>query len=127
MPKYSVITGTGSYIPPNMVSNSAFLTNEFYSSDGTIIEKKNIEIINKFEEITTIAERRYVSDHFVTSDIAFFAALEAIKNSGINQEELDYVIVAHNFGDVKNENRLSDFVPCLAARVKFKLKIIVVR
>ncbi len=123
MPKYSVITGTGSYIPPNMVSNSAFLTNEFYSSDGTIIEKKNIEIINKFEEITTIAERRYVSDHFVTSDIAFFAALEAIKNSGINQEELDYVIVAHNFGDVKNENRLSDFVPCLAARVKFKLKI----
>ena len=123
MPKYSVITGTGSYIPPNMVSNSAFLTNENYSSDGTIIEKKNIEIINKFEEITTIAERRYVSDHFVTSDIAFFAALEAIKNSGINQEELDYVIVAHNFGDVKNENRLSDFVPCLAARVKFKLKI----
>ena len=123
MPTYSVITGTGSYIPPNMVSNSAFLTNEFYSSDGTIIEKKNIEIIDKFEEITTIAERRYVSDHFVTSDIAFFAALEAIKNSGINQEELDYVIVAHNFGDVKNENRLSDFVPCLAARVKFKLKI----
>ena len=36
---------------------------------------------------------------------------------------MDYIIVAHNFGDVKSNNRRSDLVPCLAARVKHKLEI----
>ena len=120
---YSKFIGTGSYIPSNKVRNVDFLSNEFYDSDGTVTGKMNNEIIDKFLEITTIAERRYVSDNLVTSDIAYFAALEAIKNSGIDQEELDYIIVAHNFGDVKSDNRRSDFVPSLAARVKFKLEI----
>lgn len=120
---YSVITGTGSYIPSKLVKNEYFLGNEFYDSEGKKLEKPNQEIIDKFLEITTIAERHYISDHKVTSDIAYFAAVEAIKSAGIDKEELDYIIVAHNFGDVKKNNNRSDFVPSLAARVKYKLEI----
>jgi len=120
---YSVITGTGSYIPTECIRNENFLTKEFYENDKKI-EKPNQEIIDKFLEITTIAERRHVTDNLVTSDIAYFAAVEAIKSSGINQEELDYVIFAHNFGDVKSDNRRTDIVPSLAARVKHKLGIV---
>ena len=120
---YSVITGTGSYIPSKLVKNQEFLANEFYESEGKKIEKPNQEIIDKFLEITTIAERHYISDQKVTSDIAYFSAVEAIKSADIDKEELDYIIVAHNFGDVKKDNRRSDFVPSLAARVKHKLEI----
>jgi len=120
---YSVITGTGSYIPTVHFRNEDFLINEFYDSDGKKLEKKNQEIIDKFLEITTIAERRYVTDNLVTSDIAYFAAINAIESANIDKEKLDYIIVAHNFGDVKSNNRRSDLVPCLAARVKHKLEI----
>jgi 3-oxoacyl-[acyl-carrier-protein] synthase III len=122
-PVYSVITGTGSYIPALKIKNEDFLRNEFYDTDGKRLEKENEEIISKFLEITTIAERRYVTDDLVTSDIAYFASVEAIKSSDIDKEELDYIIVAHNFGDVKNLTRRTDIVPSLAARVKHKLGI----
>jgi 3-oxoacyl-[acyl-carrier-protein] synthase III len=120
---YSVIIGTGNYIPSKHIKNEDFLINEFYDLDGKKIEKENQEIIDKFFEITTIAERRYVTDNLVTSEIAYYAAIEAIKSAAIDKEELDYIIVAHNFGDVKNNNKLMDAVPCLAARVKHKLEI----
>lgn len=122
-PVYSVITGTGSYIPAQKIRNEHFLDNEFYDADCKRIEKGNQEIIDKFLEITTISERRYVTDGQVTSDIAYFSALESIKSAGIDKEELDCIIVAHNFGDVKKKNRRSDIVPCIAARVKHKLGI----
>ena len=121
--RYSVITGTGSYLPEKKVKNEDFLEFEFYESNGKKIEKDNAYVINKFKEITTIEERRYVTDDLVTSDIAFFAAEKAIADSGIDAETLDYIIVAHNFGDVKHGSNRSDLVPALAARVKHKLKI----
>jgi 3-oxoacyl-[acyl-carrier-protein] synthase-3 len=120
---YSKITGTGSYIPSQRIENKAFLTNVFYTAAGEPITKDNQETIDKLEEITTIGERRYVTDDLVTSDIAYFAALDAISSSKIDQETLDYIIVAHNFGDVKKDNKQLDMVPSLAARVKHKLKI----
>jgi len=120
---YSVITGTGSYIPSRPIKNEDFLANEFYDIDGKKLEKTNQEIIDKFLEITTIAERRYVRDNLTTSDISYYAAIDAIKSAKINKEELDYIIVAHNFGDVKNDNKLLNIVPSLAARVKHKLEI----
>jgi 3-oxoacyl-[acyl-carrier-protein] synthase-3 len=120
---YSVIIGTGNYIPSRCVKNEDFLTNEFYDENGKKIETDNKEIIEKFQKITTISERRYVPEKLVTSDIAYLAAEEAINDSGIDKEELDYIIVAHNFGDVKSNNRHSDIVPSLASRVKHKLGI----
>jgi 3-oxoacyl-[acyl-carrier-protein] synthase-3 len=120
---YSIITGTGSYIPKNIIKNDYFLDTEFYDINGKQFQKSNSEIIEKFEEITTIAERRYVDDDMVTSDISYEAAVEAIKSSGINAEELDHIIVAHNFGDVDINNHRTDMVPSIAARVKYRLGI----
>jgi len=120
---YTVITGTGSYIPSGIIKNEDFLPNEFYDSTGKKLEKTNEEIIDKLLEISTIKERRYVPDDLVTSDIAYYAAMDAIKSANIDKEELDYIIFAHNFGDVRNENKRLDMVPCLAARVKYKLGI----
>ena len=120
---YTVIAGTGSYLPTKFIRNEDFLKNEFYDEDGKKLDKENKEIIDKFFEITTIAERRYVTDNLVTSDIACYAAIDAIKSGDIDKEELDYIIVAHNFGDIKHSNKRMDVVPCLAARVKHKLEI----
>ncbi|MCK5856950.1 MAG: ketoacyl-ACP synthase III [Bacteroidales bacterium] len=120
---YSIITGTGSYIPTKVVKNEDFWNSEFYDSKGNKLQKDIKEITAKFEEITTIAERRHVTDDLVTSDIAFFAAQKAIESAGIDPEELDHIIVAHNFGDVPANNRRTDMVPSLAARVKHNLGI----
>lgn len=121
---YSKIIGTGSYIPTRCIKNEAFLSHTFYDETGVLINKSNQEIIEKFEKITTISERRFATDDLVTSDIAFFAAEAALKSAGADKESLDYIIVAHNFGDVKcNQNR-TDIVPSLAARVKQKLQIV---
>jgi 3-oxoacyl-[acyl-carrier-protein] synthase-3 len=119
----SVITGTGNYIPSLRIRNEDFLSNEFYDTNGKKLEKTNREIIDDFLEITTIAERRHVTDDLVTSDIACFAASDAIKSANIDKEELDCIIFAHNFGDAKNDIKKSDILPSLASRVKQKLEI----
>ncbi len=119
----SVITGTGSYMPASRVPNDKFLEHEFYDPDGKKFDKANDEIIRKLEEITGIAERRFVTDDLVTSDIACLAAKDALESSKTDKESLDYIIVAHNFGDVRADNKKSDIVPTLAARVKHKLRI----
>lgn len=120
---YSVITGTGSFIPEVKVKNENFLKNEFYGKDGKLLPKSNPEIIQKFEEITGIKERRYVKNEQVASDIGYLAAKDALESSNIEKETLDYIIVAHDFGDVKESSRRSDFVPSLAARIKHNLQI----
>jgi 3-oxoacyl-[acyl-carrier-protein] synthase-3 len=51
------------------------------------------------------------------------AARCALESSGVDREQLDYIIVAHNFGDVRAGSLRSDLVPALAARVKNKLEI----
>jgi 3-oxoacyl-[acyl-carrier-protein] synthase-3 len=121
---YSIIVGTGSYIPTKRVPNEAFLESTFYGPDGKVLDKTNAEIIDKFEKITGIKERRYVTDDLLASDIAYFAAQDALESSKIDPETLDYIIFAHNFADIKADNRRSDFVPSLAARVKHKLQIV---
>ena len=118
----SVISATGSFIPPVRVPNDAFLDHDFRGSDGSKLEKSNPEILQQFEAITGIRERRYVGEHVVNSEIAWEAAREALDSSGIDPESLDGVIVAHNFGDVRRGGR-SDLVPSLAARVKAKLQV----
>jgi len=121
---YSVFTGTGSYVPTRQVKNDAFLNNEFFESSGEKIETPNESIVQKFEEITTISERRYAEDHEVTSDLALIAAQRAIEAAGIEKEELDYIIFAHNFGETMEDNMRMDVVPSLASRLKQKLGIV---
>ncbi len=117
------ITGIGSYIPSEIAKNEHFGDHHFYNEDGTRFGHENEVIIEKFKAITGINERRYIPKTLNTSDIASFAAENAIKNSGIDKEELDYIIVAHNYGDVKDGSVQSDTVPSIATRVKHNLKI----
>lgn len=119
----SIITGIGSYIPTLIKKNSDFLNNEFLNEDGTPFGYENEVIIEKFKAITGIEERRYATPDLNSSDLGFFAAEKAIKDAGINQEELDYIILAHNFGDVREGTIQSDILPSLASRVKHKLGI----
>jgi 3-oxoacyl-[acyl-carrier-protein] synthase III len=105
------------------VPNEAFLQHDFRGPDGRPIEKSNEEILTQFQAITGIRERRYASPGMVTSDLATEAAADALNSAGISGEDLDYIIVAHNFGDVAEGSRRSDLVPALAARVKSKLEI----
>lgn len=121
---YTVIVGAGSCIPPRAVSNTEFLKAEFFEAqDKPCDPSKSGTIVKKFEEITSISERRYIDDNLVASDLATHAAREALTSSAIDKESLDYLIVAHNFGDVRADNPRSDFVPSLAARVKQRLEI----
>ena len=117
------ITGTGSYIPVNIEKNEDFYTHNFLNSDGSVINAPNEVIVKKFKAITGIDERRYAKPHLNTSDIASFAAEKAIKNAHINPEDIDYIIVAHNYGDVNHNTEQSDTVPSLASRVKHLLRI----
>lgn len=119
----SIITGTGKYIPENIIKNSHFINHKFCDVNGERLPKSNQEIIDTFEEITTIRERRYADSDMLSSDMGYLASLKAIENAGIDKEDLDYIIVAHNFGDVREGNIEVDIVPTLASRVKFKLGI----
>jgi 3-oxoacyl-[acyl-carrier-protein] synthase III len=117
----TVITATGSYLPPKVVSNSDFLEHRFFGPDGKKLERPNAAIVAKLEEITGIRERRYATYEMTTSDLALAAAERAIE--GVDRESLDYLIVAHNFGDVTSRALRTDQVPNIASRVKQRLEI----
>ncbi len=121
---YTRIIGTGSYLPSKIVGNRDFMDNQFF--DGTTkkpFDKSNEEIIQKFQEITNIDERRYAADNQLTSDLAVLAVQDACNSSGISLDSLDFIIVSHNFGDIKEKNVRIDVLPSLANKVKMKLKI----
>lgn len=120
MPNSKIIS-TGCHIPSEIIPNSHFLGNSFYSPDGRLLEKPNAEIIETLKKITGIRERRFVRKEQTTSDISTEAAASALVN--VDRESLDYIIVAHNFGDVRPKNMRSDLVPTIASRVKHRLKI----
>ncbi len=117
------ITGTGSYIPEIIKKNSDFSNHSFFSIEGDSIETPTDVIVDKFKAITGISERRYANNSLLTSDLGAKAAEKAIKNAKIDPETIDYIICAHNFGDVKSDAIQSDILPCLAARIKHILKI----
>ncbi|APG61126.1 3-oxoacyl-ACP synthase III family protein [Christiangramia salexigens] len=117
------ITGTGSYIPNVITRNADFDQHEFYNIDGSSFPHDNETTIRKFKAITGIEERRYLDENLTTSDIAVVAGQKAIEKAGIDPETLDYIIVAHNYGDVKSSSIQSDTVPSLATRVKAHLRI----
>jgi len=117
------ITGVGSYIPELKVANTDFDQHVFLNEDGSPFAYPNEVVIGKFKKITGIDQRRYAAPDQCSSDLAFLASDKAIKNAGIDPETLDYIIFAHNFGDVKPGSVQSDIIPSLATRVKQKLQI----
>jgi 3-oxoacyl-[acyl-carrier-protein] synthase-3 len=119
-----LITGTGSCIPTVVKKNSDFLAQHFLDENGVTFESGTKTIIEKFHAITGIEERRYAEDHLNASDLAFAASKEAISAANIDKNTLDYIIVAHNFGEVSKGTIQSDMLPSLASRVKNKLGIL---
>lgn len=119
----TVITGTGSYIPPNIKTNRDFANQDFYGEDHEPILAGPNEIVDKFRDITGIEERRYADHGINTSDMATIAARAAIADAGIDPETIDQIIVAHNFGNVLKDTIQTDALPALSSRVKQSLGI----
>ena len=117
------ITGSGSYIPTETVTNIDFSSHIFLNEDGTAFPLSNDVITEKFYGITGIEERKYAPADVQTSDMATIAAKIAIENANIDPETLDYIIFAHNFGDVKKGAIQGDMLPSLASKTKHNLGI----
>lgn len=77
----SVITGTGSALPPAVVSN-ADLEQKLDTSDAWIIER------------TGIRERRIAAPEVRTSDLAIQAAQAAMAAAAVTADDIDLVVVA---------------------------------
>ena len=119
----TVITGTGSHVPESVVPNAHFAGHQFRARDGHPLEAGNAHLLHQFETITDIRERRWAPTSQSASDLGEEASRQAIADAGIDPESLDYILFAHNFGDVRGGTTQVDAVPALAARVKHRLRI----
>ena len=90
--RYSRIGGTGSYLPPNRLSNQALAaeleTQGVETSDEWILER------------TGIRARHFVADGVVVSDLAAEAAKRAIEAAGCAASDIDLIIVATSTPDM---------------------------
>ena len=120
---HTVITGTGSYIPPFIQKNSDFARHTFYAENQQPLDTPPEVVVDKFKSITGIEERRYTTDDLNASDIGALAAKAALDDSGADPETIDQVIVAHNFGNVIKHTIQTDAVPSLASHIKASLGI----
>jgi len=117
------IIGSGSCIPEVTLSNEHFENRRFLNQDGNPLNYSTETIISKFAAITGIEERRHAKPSQVASDLASDASAKALACAGVDPESIDYIIMAHNFGDVRSGSSQSDAVPSLAARIKNRLGI----
>lgn len=102
MKKYKVsIKGSGSYLPPKIVTNSD-ISNRIETSDEWIFTKLGIK------------ERR-VADNENVSDMGYKAAIEALSNSGVDKNEIDMIVVA-----TSSPEKIS---PSIACTIHQKLNI----
>ncbi|MBS3960570.1 MAG: ketoacyl-ACP synthase III [Sandarakinorhabdus sp.] len=102
MKRRSVILGTGSALPPGIVTNAA-LEAQLDTSDTWIRER------------TGISERRIAGADVKTSDLAVEAAQAALAAAGLVAADIDLVIVATATPD--------DTFPATATRVQARLGI----
>jgi 3-oxoacyl-[acyl-carrier-protein] synthase-3 len=77
----AIITGTGRYIPPRIVTNFD-LEKMMDTSDEWIRERAGIK------------ERRYVKPGEATSNLGYMAALKAIESAQIDKSEIELIIAA---------------------------------
>lgn len=119
----SIIIGTGSYLPEEIIGNDYFLNHKFYKNDGSKVTKPNEQIVQKLQDISGIESRRYAGKDTDTVGLAVKASEAAILDAGIDKETIDGVIVAHNFGNLKDGHQASLLLPNVAALVKNQLNI----
>ncbi|MCP4050771.1 MAG: ketoacyl-ACP synthase III [bacterium] len=76
------ITGTGKYLPEKVVTNEDIVNMGLDTSTEWI------------EERTGIKERRVAEENISSSDMAFEAAEDALKDAGLDSEDIDLLIVS---------------------------------
>ena len=90
--RYSRITGTGSYLPPDRVTNAALAAR--LARDG--IETSDEWIVER----TGIRARHFAAPDVASSDLAAQAARHALEAAGRKPEEIDLIIVATSTPDM---------------------------
>jgi 3-oxoacyl-[acyl-carrier-protein] synthase-3 len=92
MRRYSRITGTGSYLPPQRLTNADLVlqlaAQGVESSDDWIVER------------TGIRARHFVADGVFSSDLALEACKKALEAAGRAPQEIDLIIVATSTPDM---------------------------
>jgi 3-oxoacyl-[acyl-carrier-protein] synthase-3 len=92
MRRYSRITGTGSYLPPNRLTNADLAAQ--LAADG--VETSDEWIVER----TGIRARHFAAPGVTTSDLGAEAARRALEAAGITAQELDLIIVATSTPDM---------------------------
>jgi 3-oxoacyl-[acyl-carrier-protein] synthase-3 len=118
-----VIAGTGSALPDNIVKNDAFSQHHFYEKTGQKSERTGAEMAAKLESITGIRERRYIRDEDDSVPLMALAAAHALEDAGMQANDLQGIIVAHNAGNMLAKGHGFHPVPNLAAHLKHALAI----
>lgn len=119
----TVIKGTGSVLPELVVPNSHFAENVFYGKDGNRNPLSGAEVAAKLEAISGIRERRYVPFDQDSRRLMVEGARLAVADSGLDPNQIDGIIVAHNAGNILVGEQAFHTVPNMAAIVKHELEI----
>ncbi|MFV0322224.1 MAG: beta-ketoacyl-ACP synthase III [Alphaproteobacteria bacterium] len=99
---FSKIIGTGSYLPEKIVTNDDMA--KFVDTSDEWISSR-----------TGIKERRFAADGQLTSELAYNAAIKALKSAQVDAEDIDMIIVATTTPD--------NTFPSTAAKLHLLLKI----
>lgn len=84
---FARITGVGSYLPPNRLSNDDLVARGIETSDEWIASR------------TGIRARHFVDEGVTSSDLAVQAANRALEYAGVTADSLDLIIVATSTPD----------------------------
>ncbi len=76
------ILGTGSYLPPNVITNYDLEKSGLDTSHDWIVQR------------TGVSERRIAGPDVTTSDLAYEASLKALEMAGKTADDIDLIIVA---------------------------------
>ncbi|REJ77945.1 MAG: ketoacyl-ACP synthase III [Acidobacteria bacterium] len=117
------IKGTGCVLPDLVVPNSEFHNNIFYDKDGTRNQLSGEQVTAKLEAITGIRERRYVPFDQDSRPLMIEAAKRALRDSGLDPNEIDGIIVAHDSGNILVDEGVFHTVPNMGAYLKNALEI----
>lgn len=92
MRRYSRITGTGSYLPPRLVTNDDLVAE---------LAQRGIETSDQWiVERTGIKARHFAERDVASSDLAVEASRRAIEAAGITADDIDLIIVATSTPDM---------------------------